>query len=276
VQTANVGDVYVSMVICVGLHSALIAILIPCCAAVGRPQATVGAIEGVVRDSAGDPIPSVSIGVDNMIYGGQTDEQGHYRIERVPPGVVSLKARRLFYRAAAIDSVVVTAGSVTRRDFVLFAGARPRRAVRIPCPAGQASPGGGWCVHVRFVGSLDGAPAGVGMVRDRATWNAVTRRFGQRRRSDIPRDSSRIDWDHEMVLLLSYGRGLAEFEESWGISRAETRGDTLVITLGPDSLVGTRELFVDGVMFPDAFAVPVQTFRCALRSPSPTVGFHQL
>jgi hypothetical protein len=257
------------MMIFVRLRPALVAMLLVCSPAVGRPQGYVGAIEGVVRDSAGSPIPGVAIALENMIYRGQTDEQGHYRIENVPPGTVSLKARRLGYRMATIDSVAVTAGSVTREDFVLPPGPRSRRAVRIPCPAGQPSPSGGLCVHVRFVGSLDDAPAGVGMVRDRATWNAVVRRFGRRRRSDVPRDSSHIDWAHEMVLLVSYGRGLAELEESWGFNRAETRADTLVITLGPDSLVGKREIFVDGVMFPDALAMPRSTLPVRFEKPVP-------
>jgi hypothetical protein len=110
-------------------------------------------------------------------------------------------------------------------------------------------------VRTRVVGYLDEAPAGVGIIRDRATWNAIRRRFRERR-SRLPRDSTRIDWSREMVLLLSYGSGLAEIEENWGFNRAEIRTGELVITLGPDSLVGKREIFIDGFMSPTAFAMP--------------------
>ncbi len=83
----------------------------------------------------------------------------------------------------------------------------------------------------------------------------MTRRF-RKRHGVVPRDSARIDWNREMVLLLSYGPGPAEFEEHWGFNRAELRDGELVITLGPDSLVGKRNVFIDGTMFPDAIALP--------------------
>jgi hypothetical protein len=126
--------------------------------------------------------------------------------------------------------------------------------VRLPCPAGTRAPGGGTCLSSRVVGTLDAAPLGVGVIRDRATWDAVKRRFHARTTSPPP--DSAIDWTHEMLVLLSYGNGLLEMDEDPGFSRAEMRDSVVVISIGPDSILGRREMFIDGIYFPVAIAIP--------------------
>jgi hypothetical protein len=229
---------------------ALVAVLLS--AVVARAQDSTGAIEGVVRDTAARPLASAAVRVPSARQ-VMTDSLGRYRIDGIPPGRVWLRVFRIGYRTPVSESVMVITGSVSHADFVLHQLGQ-RRTVRIPCPAGTTAPGGGVCVPYRKVASLDGAPTGIGIIRDRATWDAVERRFHAH--ASTRRPDTAIDWNTEMLVLVSYGLGLAEMDEDWGFNRAETRGDTVVITLGPDSIVGKREMFVDGIVFPEAIAIP--------------------
>jgi hypothetical protein len=128
------------------------------------------------------------------------------------------------------------------------------RVVRVPCHPGSPAPGGGTCLPSRFVAIVGKAPKGIGVIRTKAAWNAVKRRFGGDS-ATAPRDST-IDWSSEMLVLVSYDRGLSEWEEELGFNRAVSRHDTVVVTIGADSIVGTRRGFIDAVAFPLAYAIP--------------------
>ncbi|HEU4585544.1 MAG TPA: carboxypeptidase-like regulatory domain-containing protein, partial [Gemmatimonadaceae bacterium] len=103
------------------------------CAAALFPVAalaqTQGAVQGTVVDSAsGQPIPSVQVTVTGTSLGTLTSADGRYRINGVPEGQHTIRARRIGYgtRDAAVS---VTAGGVATVDFQLNSSASQLDAV---------------------------------------------------------------------------------------------------------------------------------------------------
>jgi hypothetical protein len=224
-------------------------------------QGTTGAITGTIRDTAGRTVGNVVIRVTGTNRGAQSDSLGRYQIARLDSGAIQLTAIRLGYRRYSQDSIQIRPGQTTHFDIVLQDGGRARRAVRFPCPAGQRAPDGGACLGLRPVGTFCGMPAGIGIIRDEVSWNAVRRRFGK------PRYARRIDWSTEMILLESFGPGLMELEEDWELNRVAIRSDTLIVTLGPDSLVGQPKIFEDGWIPSTAYAIARSTFAVRYEAP---------
>lgn len=220
-----------------------------------RAQDSTGAIEGVVRDTAGRPVAWAQVVAHGAGAGGgaHTDSLGRYRIGSLPAGRIAVLVRRVGYRVPPYESVTVTRGGMAQANLVLVPVSR-RRVVRIPCPAGATAPDGGTCLSAREIGFTDLAPMGVGLIEDRETWDGIARRFHLH--TPTGGGDVAVDWTHEMLVLVSYGYGLAEMDEGWGFTRAETRDSSLVIILGPDSIVGQREMFIDGMVFPRAYAIP--------------------
>src|SRR5918998_1647112 len=79
-------------------------------------QATPGAarvppnIAGVVRDSAGAPLPNVQVVLAELNHGQSTDAQGRFVFRSIPaPGTYHLDARLIGYAPQHV-SVVVSAG----------------------------------------------------------------------------------------------------------------------------------------------------------------------
>ena len=55
-------------------------------------------IAGVVTDaSSGEPLPGVNVFLEGPDYGDATDRSGRYRIEGIPLGSYTLKARYIGY-----------------------------------------------------------------------------------------------------------------------------------------------------------------------------------
>jgi hypothetical protein len=223
-----------------------------CLGTVCLAQDSTGTIEGVVRDTAGTLVSGAVVQAFGNARHAMTDSRGRYRLDSIPPGRAGLRVRRVGYRTPAPETITVARGAVTQADFVMHRVSM-RRVVRIPCPAGTVAPDGGVCLRAREVGVLERAPMGVGIISDRETWERLKRRFHDTAATGL--GDSTIDWTNEMLVVVSYGHGLAELDEGWGFNRAETRDSTLVITLGPDSIVGAREMFVDGIVYPAAFAI---------------------
>src|SRR5688500_3888187 len=94
---------------------------------IGAPayaQAT-GRIAGTVTDSAGGaPLGNVQVTVAGTRLGAQTDAAGRYSIGAVPEGTHIVETRRLGYRPARREGVVVSSGGgTTTVDFALSANA---------------------------------------------------------------------------------------------------------------------------------------------------------
>jgi hypothetical protein len=86
-----------------------------------------GAAEGQVRDSAGQPVVGAQV-VGSNSFGGildgspgeaRTDAEGHYRLEGLPAGAVSLTARRAGATIGVRQVVEVTEGGTAQLDFIV-------------------------------------------------------------------------------------------------------------------------------------------------------------
>lgn len=86
-----------------------------------------GSVEGLVRDSSGQPIPGVRV-VGGNRWGGQlgttpaetlTNTEGHYRLEGLATGRLYLTARREGSTLGVSQSAGVTEGGTARVDFTL-------------------------------------------------------------------------------------------------------------------------------------------------------------
>ncbi|HEY7897438.1 MAG TPA: TonB-dependent receptor [Gemmatimonadaceae bacterium] len=110
------------------------------------PHIANGTITGIVTDlKSGTPLWGASVQLAGTSFGTTTRQDGHYRVE-APPGRYQMRVRKLGYEMRA-DSVVVTDGGTTNRDFglsqalasldqVVVTGTRQpnRTAVNAPAP----------------------------------------------------------------------------------------------------------------------------------------------
>lgn len=82
-------------------------------------QAATGKIEGQLRDSAGLPLPDAQVYVLNTAYSALSDSRGHYFINNVLPGVVSIRAALIGFRPVEVRDLRVLAGQTITQDFSL-------------------------------------------------------------------------------------------------------------------------------------------------------------
>ena len=76
---------------------------------------TAGILEGVVNDKkTGEPLPGVIVEIQMLKRGTSTDEDGHYGLQNIPPGVYEIKCSHVGYRNCLVKNVVVTADLRTR------------------------------------------------------------------------------------------------------------------------------------------------------------------
>jgi TonB-linked SusC/RagA family outer membrane protein len=109
-----------------GRSSLFTALLIIAGLLIGTPayaQGT-GRIAGTITDSAGGaPLSNVQVTVAGTRLGAQTDAAGRYSIGAVPAGTHIVETRRLGYRPARREGVVVTGDGTATVDFALAANA---------------------------------------------------------------------------------------------------------------------------------------------------------
>lgn len=103
------------------------------CAAALFPAAVLaqgqGTVQGTVVDSAsGQPIPSVQVSVTGTSLGSLTSADGRFRIDGVPEGQHSVRARRIGYGTEDL-AATVTAGGVVNLEFRLNSSASQLDAV---------------------------------------------------------------------------------------------------------------------------------------------------
>ncbi len=80
-----------------------------------------GVIVGRVTDTRGDePIAGAAVTVEGTTHGATSDGDGRYRIERVPAGSYTIRARYIGYAPLGLP-VTVTAGQEITTDFTLSA-----------------------------------------------------------------------------------------------------------------------------------------------------------
>jgi hypothetical protein len=211
---------------------------------------------GRVTGPGGEPIPAAQIVVVSTTRGASSDDNGDFAIHNLSPGTVTVLVRRIGLKQVTRDSVLVTPGKATQLDFALTM--EGRRAVRLGCAPGARAPfDGGVCVPAHVIARLSPCrvPEGIGIIENQATWEALLRRYPPSQTPGADSLPDHVDWTREMLLLLSY-HCLAELEPDPGFNRAELRNDTIVIVLGPDSLIGPHRIFIDGWPPPTAIAIP--------------------
>ena len=81
---------------------------------------TTGSITGKVVDArTGEPLPGVNVVVEGSIYGASTAIDGHYIIEKLPPGVYTLRASMIGYKNRTHKDVRVQINREATVDFQL-------------------------------------------------------------------------------------------------------------------------------------------------------------
>lgn len=77
-----------------------------------------GTVQGIVRDSAGGLLASSIVSIDGTGFRTTTDARGAYRLEQVPAGRWTVRARRIGYVPAAVE-VTLGGGATVTQDFTM-------------------------------------------------------------------------------------------------------------------------------------------------------------
>lgn len=85
------------------------------CPSVASAQATGAAVTGVVTDSTGIPITDVEVSAVGSSISSVTDERGEFRLEGLPVGQLTLRARRLGFNPTTLPVVLPESGAGERR-----------------------------------------------------------------------------------------------------------------------------------------------------------------
>ena len=91
------------------------------------------ALHGVVRDSAGTPVPSVEVGVTGSGMHAHTDDSGAYGLSGLAPGPATLTARRIGYQAFS-QELRLEAGEERRVDIRLTMSASMLSGIDVMAP----------------------------------------------------------------------------------------------------------------------------------------------
>jgi hypothetical protein len=93
-------------------------------------QTPTAGLTGMIRDSAGSPLPTAEVVVENAatgyVYRGQANATGRYWLRALPPGRYQITARTLGFRALTRLDVTLLVGQTATLDFVL-----PEAAVQL-------------------------------------------------------------------------------------------------------------------------------------------------
>src|SRR5262245_62849009 len=96
------------------------AVAIIAIATIGRPlHAQSGSIRGrVVVEGVNRPIGNAQVSVVGTQIGAQTNDNGEFRLNSVPPGPRQVRVQRIGF-AALTSPVTVTAGETVTIDFII-------------------------------------------------------------------------------------------------------------------------------------------------------------
>jgi hypothetical protein len=213
---------------------------------VGRAQqqAQSGFIAGEVRDSAGSTVSYVDVVVLHTRLHAAVDSAGRFLITDVSPGKYSLRVVSIGIQPLDVTSVGVTAGDTTRVGTLVVASIEPRE-VWLGCRAMAASS----CTMGRhIVVPLGMIMKGKGVIRDQATWERL---WTEGRAPEI-------DWTHEMVIVVSAGNDMIDAAggNPVRVNRVVERPNSIVVVVGPDTLIRRSGCCVDGVVSPQAVVIP--------------------
>jgi len=96
-----------------------------------------GSIAGRVTDQASQqPVSGAQVVVEGSVLRGQTNQEGRYRIERLPLGEYRVQVRLIGY-ATAVRPVTLTAGEPAQLDFTLTAAPVSLEGVTVVAATGE-------------------------------------------------------------------------------------------------------------------------------------------
>jgi len=84
-----------------------------------HPQAATGKLEGRVRDPAGIPLAEAQVYILGTAYSALSDSRGHYFINNLPAGIVTIRAALIGYGPLEVRELRVLAGQTVTQDFAL-------------------------------------------------------------------------------------------------------------------------------------------------------------
>jgi hypothetical protein len=84
-----------------------------------QAQAATGKLEGAVHDPDGRPLAEAQIHIIGTAYSALSDPRGHYFINNIPAGTVSLQAVLIGHRPVEVRHLRVVAGQTITQDFAL-------------------------------------------------------------------------------------------------------------------------------------------------------------
>src|SRR5438132_8772837 len=96
-----------------------------------------GSIAGPVPDQTSQqPVSGAQVVVEGSVLRAQTNQEGRYRIERLPLGAYRVQVRLIGY-ATAVRSVTLTAGETAQLDFTLTAAPVSLEGVTVVAATGE-------------------------------------------------------------------------------------------------------------------------------------------
>jgi hypothetical protein len=91
-------------------------LVLPCAL---QAQAATGKLEGRVHDPASLPLAETQVYVLGTAYSALSDSRGHYFINNIPAGTVSIRAALIGYRPIEVRDLRIMAGQTITQDFAL-------------------------------------------------------------------------------------------------------------------------------------------------------------
>lgn len=98
--------------------------LVFCLSAIAFGQQTTGSVEGTIKDEKGAVVPGVSVTLDGVSVGFnrtiQSDNEGVYRFQQVPPGTYKISTGAASgFAAGQLENVTVTLEKITTADITV-------------------------------------------------------------------------------------------------------------------------------------------------------------
>lgn len=121
-----------------GSAALLACLLAPASVRRAAAQTPTGGITGRVTDRVGAPVADATVSIAELSLATTSDSAGRYRFRALPPGTVTVSARRLGLAPAA--SVVTVANAVVTVDLVLPSGVQRIEPVNVTATRAPASP----------------------------------------------------------------------------------------------------------------------------------------
>lgn len=82
-------------------------------------DSTTGRVEGVIRREDGAPLAAARVAIVGTPLRTVTDSLGRFRLQSIPPGLVTIRVTRPEFRDALIEGLRLRGGQLILQDVVL-------------------------------------------------------------------------------------------------------------------------------------------------------------